>query len=39
MKAYAKINGMSILLQMCSEETKQFCDILDSKSHFYTEVM
>lgn len=39
MKAYAKIKGTRILLQMCSEESKQFCDILDSKSHFYTEVM
>lgn len=34
--AYAKISGMRILLRMCSEESKQFCDILDSKSHFYT---
>lgn len=37
--AYAKISGTRILLRMCSEECKQFCDILDSKSHFYTEEM
>lgn len=37
--ACAKIKGVRTLLQMCSEESKQVCGILDRKSHFYTEVM
>jgi hypothetical protein len=39
MMAYAKIKGMTILFRMCSEESKQFCDILDRKNGFYIEVM